>query len=327
MFILSHQPENALNSTLLNRNTLSEIEENILSTLAYFDLFSYPLNRGEIYLFLPAKCDMNNFNYILNKLVNVQHIYRFEKYYSLRNDHYLIERRNKGNKHAAKLMLTAQKVCNLLARFPYVRGIGISGSLSKNFADENADIDLFIITAENRLWVARTLMHGFKKLTYLFNKQHYFCMNYYIDAQNLEIPEKNIYTATEVVTLIPLQGDVQFVDFFAANAWSRQYLPNNIMRMSTAKPEPKSWFKIWVEGALNNRFGNWLDDRLWQITASRWNKKTSSKRRNMKGMVMAMHTGKHFAKPDPENFQDNLVNKYRIRVATVMKENQHSLAN
>jgi len=169
-------------------------------------------------------------------------------------------------------------------------------------------------------------MHAFKKLTYLFNKQHYFCMNYYIDEQNLEIPEKNIYTATEVVTLIPLQGDIQFVDFFTANAWSRLFLPNNIMRMSTARPEPKNWFKVSVEQALNNKFGDWLDNRLWRITASRWGKKTQSKKCNSKGFVMAMETGKHFAKPDPDNFQANLITKYRVKVAAVTKHNHHSLA-
>jgi hypothetical protein len=312
--------------TLLNFDALSEIEENILSALAYFDLFSYPLNRGEIYLFLPAKCDINQFNYALNRLVNEQHIYRFEKFYTLKNDFYLVERRLKGNKHAAELMITARKVCSLLIRFPYVRGIGISGSLSKNFADENADIDLFIITAHNRLWIARTFMHAFKKLTYLFNKQHYFCMNYYIDEQSMEIPEKNIYTATEVVTLIPLQGDMAFVGFFAANAWCRLFLPNNIMRVSTAKPGTKSWFSVWAEGTLNNKFGDWLDTRLWQVTSGRWLKKTRSEKRNVKGLVMAMHTGKHFAKPDPEDFQKNLVTRYRTKVATVLKENHHSLA-
>lgn len=306
---------------------MSEIEENILSTLAYFDLFSYPLNRGEIYLFMPAKCDMNSYNYALNRLINEQLIHRFEKFYSLRNDHFLIERRNKGNKRAAELMVTSRKVCSLLARFPYVRGIGISGSLSKNFADESADIDLFIITAKNRLWVARTFMHTFKKLTYLFNKQHYFCMNYYIDEQNLEIPEKNIYTATEVVTLIPLQGDAQFVDFFAANAWSRLFLPNNVMRVSRAKPEPKTWFKVGIESMLNNKLGDWLDNCLWQITSIRWDKKTASKKRDIKGQVMAMETGKHFAKPNPDDFQNKLMNRYRLRVATVIEENHHSLAN
>jgi hypothetical protein len=305
---------------------LSPIEENIIATLAYFDLFSYPLNRGEIYLFLPVKCDMNVFNHSLNSLVNDRHIYRFEKFYSLKDDFYLVQRRIKGNKKAGELMLTAEKVCNVLIKFPYVRGVGISGSLSKNFADEDSDIDLFIITAKNRLWIARTLMHMLKKLAYVAGKQHYFCLNYYIDEQNLQIPEQNIYTAAEVVTLIPLQGDIAFVDFFAANAWCRRFLPNNIMRLSIAKPASKGRFKLFIESLLNNGFGNWLDDRLWHITASRWNKKTAAKQRNIKGQVMVMNTGKHFAKPDPEDFQSNLMTRYRLKMESLLKEDQHSLA-
>lgn len=313
-------------NALLNSKILSPIEENIIATLAYFDLFSYPLNRGEIYLFLPVKCDMNVFNHSLNSLVNDRHIYRFEKFYSLKDDVYLVQRRIKGNKKAAELMQTAQKVCNTLIKFPYVRGIGVSGSLSKNFADEDSDIDLFIITAKNRLWVARTLMHMLKKLAYLAGKEHYFCMNYYIDEQTLLINEQNIYTATEVVTLIPLQGDVAFVDFFTANAWSRQFLPNNIMRLSTAKTASKSRFKTFVESLLNNRFGNWLDDQLWHISANRWSKKTISKQRNNKGQVMVMNTGKHFAKPDPGDFQANLMSRYKLKMEGLLKEDQHSLA-
>lgn len=313
-------------NALLNSKILSPIEENIIATLAYFDLFSYPLNRGEIYLFLPVKCDMNVFNHSLNSLVNDRHIYRFEKFYSLKDDVYLVQRRIKGNKKAGELMQTAEKVCNALIKFPYVRGIGISGSLSKNFADEESDIDLFIITAKNRLWIARTLMHALKKLAYIAGKQHYFCMNYYIDEQTLLIAEQNIYTATEIVTLIPLQGDIAFVDFFAVNAWSRQFLPNNIMRLSTAKPVSKSRLKRFIEGLLDNRFGNWLDDRLWHITAKRWSKKTAAKQRNIKGQVMVMKTGKHFAKPDPEDFQANLMSRYRLKMEGLLKEDQHSLA-
>ena len=311
---------------LLNSRILSPIEENIIATLAYFDLFSYPLNRGEIYLFLPVKCDMNTFNQAVNSLVNNNHIYRFEKFYSLKNDIFLVQRRIKGNKKADEFMLIAEKICNTLIKFPYVRCIGVSGSLSKNFADENADIDLFIITAKNRLWIARTLMHGLKKLAYLAGKQHYFCMNYYIDEQHLPIPEKNIYTATEVVTLIPLQGDLAFVDFFAANAWCRQFLPNNIMRVSTAKTVSASWLKKGIERLFNNGLGNWIDDLLWHITTNRWHKKTALKQRNIKGQVMAMNTGKHFAKPDPEDFQSNLITRYKLKIGLLFKENQHSLA-
>jgi hypothetical protein len=101
-----------------------------------------------------------------------------------------------------------------LYRFPFVRGIGISGSLSKNYADEDADIDFFIITSRNHLWIARTFLHGLKKLSFLVGKQDWYCMNYFIDEEALVIAEKNIFTATEVVTLKPVCGEKRDYNLF-----------------------------------------------------------------------------------------------------------------
>ena len=306
---------------------MAEIKKNILATLAYFDVFNYPLTREEIGLFLPAKCDTIDFYMAMSCLVGCRLIYRFDRFYTLKNDPYLVKRRNDGNRRAAEMIKTARKVGNILIRFPYVRGIAISGSLSKNYADAESDIDLFIVTAPNRMWVARTLMDFLKKLTFLVNREHYFCMNYYIDEQQLEIAEKNIYTATEVVTLIPIQGDTTFADFFTANAWTRDYLPNHIMRISTAKPLSRLPLKSVIEWLLNNRLGELLDNKLMKITASRWEKKTREKRLNDHGVLLAMATGKHYAKPDPKNFQINLISRYETRIAQLLVENQHSAAN
>jgi predicted nucleotidyltransferase len=181
---------------------LTSINRNILTTLAYFDMFNYPLTRVEIFLFLQQEYRLDEFEVALRYMVASQAIYNFDNYYTLKNDQSLIKRRVEGNRKAADLVKIAHKVSDLLIRFPFVRGIAISGSLSKNFADDDSDIDLFIITAKNRLWIARTLMHTFKKLTFLFNKQHYFCMNYYVDEAQLQIAEKNIYTAIEVAWII-----------------------------------------------------------------------------------------------------------------------------
>lgn len=293
---------------------MSELRKHILSAIAYFDLFSYPLTIDEVYLFLPAKYCQEDFGHALRGLVIERRIYKLEKYYTLRNDHFLVERREKGNAKAKEMMITARKVCDWLVRFPYVRGIAISGSLSKNFAEEDSDIDLFVITKKNRLWIARTVMHLFKKLTFLVKKEHYFCMNYYIDELDLEIHEKNIYTATEVTTLIPLNGDTIFEHFFAANNWTREYLPNKYLRVSTAKPLKISPLKRVAEFIFNNRFGNALDNLLMRITVSRWDKKMLAQKRNNRGFIMGMDAGKHYTKPDPVNFQNKLIARYEERI-------------
>ncbi|MEP6613737.1 MAG: hypothetical protein ABJA76_17670 [Mucilaginibacter sp.] len=307
--------------------SLSVIKENILETLAYFDLFDYPLSRAEIYLFLKNKHDFDVFEDALRSLLEGGIIHQFDKFYTLRNDQYLVVRRNEGNQKAAELIKIAGKVGNLLIRFPYVRGIAISGSLSKNFADDNSDIDLFIITAKNKLWIARTIMHCFKKLTFLVNKEHLFCMNYYIDEQQLEIAEKNIYTAIEIATLIPLHGDTVFDSFFAANAWTRNYLPNKNMRIACAKPVKTRLLKSLIELLFNNKAGNKIDNMLMKVTGARWLKKTEQKKVNSHGIIMGMDTGKHFAKPDPKNFQSKLLLRHYARVSRVLRSYEESLAH
>jgi predicted nucleotidyltransferase len=304
---------------------VSEIKENILATLAYFDIFKYPLTSIEIYSFLRNKYDHKDFDEALKLLCSNAMVYQFDELYALKDDRSLTIRRYEGNEKAAALIKVAGKVSGFLFKFPYVRGIAISGSLSKNYADENSDIDLFIITAKNRLWIARTLMHAFKKLTFLVNKQDYFCMNYYIDEQQLEIVEKTTYTAIEIVTLIPLRGLI-FEQFCAANAWTGQYLPNKVMDLSPVKPAKDSFLKRLLENAFNNTFGDAMDNMLMKITAGRWLRKTMLRRLNSKGNVLGMDANKHYAKPDPRNFQHKLMKQYDHKIADLLQDTGGSLA-
>lgn len=304
---------------------MTGISKDILTALAYFDMFNYPLTHAEIFVYLQQKHRRVDFENELKYLVASQFVYNFDSFYTLKNDGAVVARRIDGNKKATELMKTARKVSQFLIHFPYVRGVAISGSLSKNYADADSDIDLFIITKKNRLWVARTIMHAFKKLTFLVNKQHYFCMNYYLDEQQMQIPEKNIYTAIEVITLIPLEGDAVFEQFFVANSWTRDYLPNNYLRLSTAKPAKNNWFKRSVEFLLNNKLGNAADRALMKITDGRWRKKTIEKRVNMHGVILSMNAGRHHAKPDPVNFQPTLLKRYDDKLSQLLQSRESSM--
>ena len=306
---------------------MSDIKKNILAALAYFDLFNYPLTMEEVFLNLPAKCDQQEFEFALRGLVVDRVVYHFGKFYTLKNDYFLIERRINGNAKAEEMIAVAKKVGDFLIGFPYVRGIAISGSLSKNFADETSDVDLFIITAKNRLWIARTIMHCFKKLTFLVNKHQYFCMNYYIDELELQIREKNIYTAIEIATLMPLHGDTVFEQFYIDNSWTREYLPNKCLRLTTARSLKKSSLKIFTEMLFNNWLGNKIDDLLLKISAKRWLKNIQLKKLNDKGIIMGMDAGKHHSKPDPQFFQDKLIGKYQNKVSQLLEHFESSVAH
>ena len=290
------------------------VKKSILKVLAYFDMFSYPLSAGEIRLFLDRTIPSDHLDYILEEMVMDRCIFRFENLYIVRNEASLIIRRRNGNSKAIPLIQKARKISSFLYWFPFVRGIGISGSLSKNYADENTDIDFFIITQANRLWIARTFMHMFKKLTFLVGRQHWFCMNYYVDEYAMQVHEQNIFTATEVVTLVPVHGNGVLTNFFNANNWVKEYFPNHPVKTgNTVKPK-EAFIKRSIEYCLNNSFGEKLDNYLMRVTTRRWKAKEHEQRLNMRGERMGLSTGKHFAKPNPDFFQQKVLSQFQRRL-------------
>jgi predicted nucleotidyltransferase len=293
-------------------------KESILKVLLYFDIFRYPLTRKEIESFLDQPFPEEKLSESFGNLLSSGRIFQLGEFYSLQNDMSLAEIRRKGNAQANILENKAKQIAKLLYKFPYVRAIGLSGSVSKNFADENSDIDYFLITKANRLWIARTFLVFFRKNPFLKNRNKYYCMNYFVDEADLVIKEKNIYTATELFTLIPLAGNGSLKKFFEKNSWSHNYFPNRALPVINEEinfPEP--WFKKLAEFLLNNKFGNWLDNYFFKLTTARWQKKEEEKKLNAKGERMGLKTNKHFSKPNPVFFHNSFIENYKQRIKEV----------
>lgn len=293
------------------------VKHDILATLSYFDIFDYPITQIEIAQYLQKSYTAQEIAEGLHQLTIENWIFKLEEFYSIQDNYSLVIRRRKGNAQARALLKTADDVAYFLSGFPFVKGVAVSGSLSKNYADENSDIDLFIITEKNRLWLARTFMHIYKKIAILRKKGDWFCMNYYIDEAMLEIPEKNVYTATEIATLMPLRGIDTFQNFFQQNKWYRNFLPNHTLRVSYVEALKKSFFKRTTEFIFRNPLGNLLDFCLMKFTAYRWNKKTKRRKLNKRGIVLSMDVSKHYAKPSPQGFQKKLVEVYEKKLANL----------
>jgi hypothetical protein len=311
---------------MLNKISLNIIRQDILKTLAYFDIFNYPLTKEDIRSFMSRPYNQSSIEETLSSLLFDEVIFRTGEFYSLQNKPSLAEIRQCGNKRAIQQLSVAKKAAGIIFRFPYVQAVAISGSLSKNFADEKADIDFFIITTANRLWIARTLMHLFKKLTYLAGKQHWFCMNYYIDEAALEIKEKNIFTAMEIVTLLPMHQTNCFQNFIKANAWTNNYFPlkkNSFEGISIIK---KGWITKFTERIFNSRLGNAADKWLMNLTDKRWKKKTRQGKLNDHGTKIGMNVGRHFSKPDPKNFQAKVLQQYETKIQRLLEPQQVSRA-
>lgn len=297
---------------------IREVGESILKVLAYFDIFHYPLKREEIKEFMDQVLDDSDIGQALSSLLEENRIYNHQDHYSLHDNPLLVIQRLKGNRRAEKMLPKAKMIGRFLHLFPFVQAVGISGSLSKNFANENSDIDFFIITRANRLWIARTCMHLFKKLTYITGHQQFFCMNYYVDETALELGERNIYSAIELKTLLPVSGKNKMQDFFNTNQWASEWLPACGFRSQKEEDPQGGWLKKAIEWIFHSRTGDVLDNWLMKITVNRWKRKETRGACNGNGHTLKLITGKHFARSDAGGFQDKVLDRYREKLEAAM---------
>jgi len=251
---------------------MNSIKRSIVNTLAYYQIFEHPLNASELLSRVASKgISQDQFNEHLADLTVSGVVLELEGYFFLEGDASTVKRRVEGEARAKSLMKRARYFSSLIYAFPFVRAVFISGSLSKGSVPEDADIDYFIITKKHRLWIARTSLVMFKRL-FLLNSKKYFCTNYFIDEETLEIPDKNIFTATEVSTLVPMRGNGYYDQFLEVNDWYKDYFPN-LEGNGKASPQAglgKKLSRALIEPLFIHSTAEKLDKYFMKKTYRRW---------------------------------------------------------
>lgn len=302
----------------IQKEQLTEVGSKIILALAYFDLFKFPLTVDEIikYSKVPSK-QRSSFVNEVEKLLSQQIVFQHGPYYSLISNEKLEQRRENGAQNASALMLKADKYSRLIHRFPFVRSVCISGSLSKGCVDEQGDVDYFIITHPQRLWIARTLLIAFKKV-FLLNNHKYFCVNYFIDTEHLDIPDKNIFTATELLTLLPMSGYHVYNELINKNAWAFMHLPNVTIEPKTGVDVEDTRVKKVLESLLGGYVGGQLDTLFMKLTIKIW--KTKFRNFNEEELDTAMRSRKYVSKHHPQHFQQLVLNRFKNNIAQMEKK-------
>ena len=296
-----------LNNT---KEEISNIKDAVIATLEYFGLFKYPLTLNEIHRFLSKKVDYNELISYIEELLKSGFIFLSEDgYYSVGNNPEWSKERLAGNRRAEELLIASKKYVRRISRFPFVSSIAISGSLSKYYADEEADIDYFIITRTNRLWISRTLLHLYKKLTFIGGNEHFYCMNYFIDESALEIDQKNIYSAIETVTLIPVYNENLIHSLKKENSWVKDFLPNEKFNedLNYLISPGKQYVKPFIESVINIFNPQGLNSYLMNVTDHKWRKKWKKKSYPMENYDQAFYTTLNISKNHPDNYQKQIL--------------------
>lgn len=294
----------------------TEHESAILRTMSYFDIFNYPLKASEILNFLPVSSSKEEVEQTLLKMSMVT---QRGDLYSLQFHSSIFDRRLKGNALADALLPEITKKANLIFQFPFVRSVMASGSFSKNFMDEKSDFDFFIVCAPKRIWISRMLLVLYKKL-FLRNSHQHFCVNYFIDESNLTIEEKNIFTATELATVLPLTGQQYYLRLLSANAhWLFNTFPNFQSRQTSIAEKTGNTFKKLIERSIDLFFGDILNRWFKKISVKRW-KKTYQHQYSTSDFNIAFKSTDSVSKNHPRNFQKKIVDEFDSRVSSLSKK-------
>ncbi|HMQ60546.1 MAG TPA: hypothetical protein PKE06_07760 [Flavilitoribacter sp.] len=291
---------------------MERLQQEIIKTLLYFEVFSFPLSKEEIARFCSLKVSGDDLDAALAKLLEEGSIHRYGHYFLVGKQKKWVEEREEKHAISTRLMEKARRNAQIISQFPFVRGVAISGSLSKWSADDKADIDFFIITRSGRLWICRSMLHFFKKLTYLVGLQHQFCMNYFLDEDELELKDKNIFTAIESITVIPLYGTLPHRTFFDRNAWLNDFLPNAYpeIHLNGEINNRRSGFKRMTEGLFPGKWGDAINRFFLRLTIWWWRKKFKARGYPMEFFAQDFRSTTGESKNHPNDYQRRILRAY-----------------
>lgn len=297
------------------KTDISVEEKSFLRALLYFDIFSYPLTMEELLKFSPSI--VQHPAEILKKLTQEGLIFKVSDFYCLQNETSLADRRVKGNVLAGKRMKNAQRFSKIVASFPFVRAVFLSGSISKGYMDEKSDIDYFIITGVDRLWIVRTALALFRRV-FLFNSHHNLCTNYFIDTDNLLIPDQNYFTAIELCTVVPMYGGKIVEEFRTNNFWVKNFLPACDHRSFDFEEHDfllKRFFENWIPPKLASKLNLWLMKSTWKVWRRRYASDLSEN-----DFEIAFRTKPGVSKSHPQFFQKKVLNRFAEKVEAFEKQ-------
>jgi hypothetical protein len=236
---------------------VTELEASILKTVVYADIFDYPLTAKELWQYLIAvTTTYTAFQQALKYLLARDQLLQKQAWYVLPGRAKLISLRKKRTTIAVQKLKKAQTAARIIRFIPTVQGVALSGALAMQNAPADDDIDFFIITSPESLWLTRLCVIfildglGWRRKPLVMSFSDKICVNMFLDSNQLALPlkERDLYSAHEVIQLVPLvnKGKI-FERFLQANAWVTEYLPHGCKLMKIPNTHISAGLWSWLE--------------------------------------------------------------------------------
>ena len=215
------------------------LRASILKTLAYADIFDYPLTASEIHHWLIRSnqfpvVSIQQLQVALQQTVNCKLVTVNSGFYFLTGRQKIVSLRQARSRWSQEKLKLARRVGDWLKFIPTIKLVAVTGALAMSNPAITDDIDLMIVTSPHTLWLTRPLVVLLvsliaKRRTPAKNYSNAICLNLWLDTTALAVskPQRNLYTAHEVAQVKPLwDRHHTHAHFLSANSWINNYLPN-----------------------------------------------------------------------------------------------------
>ena len=211
-----------------------KIKSAVLKTIAYADIFDFPLKEEEVFKFLiETRTSKAQVAGCLEELVKAKKISSISGFYFLPDRGKIVVMRRKREKYSVRKLKIARKAAKFIKIFPSVKLIGLTGALAVSNSKKDDDIDFLIVTSGNLLWTTRFLttvilsVLGLKRKRNATSVADKICLNMFIDESSLSFSDHNLFLAHEILQLSPIyQKDDIYQKFLQKNIWVLKFLPN-----------------------------------------------------------------------------------------------------
>lgn len=154
---------------------------------------------------------------------------------------------------------------------PFIRFVGISGSMTFGNIKDSSDIDMFIIAKDKRIWTcfyfSRLSLFCLGQLRSNKNRAGKICPNRYVTDEYLIINPQNKYLAQQYNNLVPIFDDENyFQKFLTANKWIKDFgFTRPVTAINLVQSNLLNSIRTITEFILSGFFGDWLESVIKKV--------------------------------------------------------------
>ncbi len=265
---------------------MSPLEQSIFRTISYFDIAHFPLTKEELWRFLwsglrPDKAPAEPGDTFLATLQAAPFLEGKYGYYFLRGQTAHVEERRRAVASIDQKLAKARRAARLISIIPFLRAVFVCNSVGREVAQLESDIDFFIVTETNRLWIVRffanLLLRLFGLRTYGKRQRDRICLSFFVDRAHLDLSPWRVapddaHFAYWILQMVPVYdpGDIYRI-FLENNRWLEDYLPNAMPVLPNKQPSSSGtvgiWRRVW-ERWWQGAYGDLIEKQAREIQKS-----------------------------------------------------------